>query len=219
MEERIKVISEIKKSNFFIVGVGGAIAITAGVFIIVKNIDDYVGIIMGLIFLLFGVYAIRNGLKLDIIEVTSSDLILKSIFGSIKKIISREDILSYNEIEKENAKFKHEAGHMKWKELTLFLKNDNKYKIYSTSYNNYKQLRSHLTAGKKRNIKSEKEWKRKNSFYFGLFTSVFGLLGFAFVFANEDHNKTEDNVIGFFFFGLFLVFGLYLIKNNKKSSY
>lgn len=217
MDERILLKSVLNNSLFSLVLIGGLISFIVGVNLIVSDNGNYGGIIMGAIFSIFGIYAIYKSLTTDILEVTKETLIIKSIFGSIKRKIKRLDIISYNEIEKENAKFKYEIGYVKWKDLTLFLKENKKYTIHSTSYKNYDKLRRILISVVKRNQKSEKEWYRKNSFYFGVGFFLFGFLTFTLLYLNVNKNELSDNVIGFVFFGIFVFYGIYLIFKDKSD--
>lgn len=109
--------------------------------LIYTNSTDF-GVNGGHFFILFALYALYHLLKYPKIEITNSELIVRSFLGMKVQVFLREDIVSYNEIKKENAKFKNEAGYMKWEDLTLFFRNGNTYLIHSTSYNNYKELKN-----------------------------------------------------------------------------
>lgn len=209
-EDRIKIKSEINKSTFIVVLIGGMVFMTIGGVIVYNNFENYVGIIAGVILSVFGTYFVFMSLKTDVLEISKTTLIIKSIFGPVKRRIKLNDFLSYNEIEKENK-------HLKWKDLMLFQREGKAYKIHSSNYNNYDEIKRYLISGIKRNVESEKEWKRKNSIYFGVFSTLFGVLAFGFLFANQSSNELEDNIIAFLFFGLFIAYGLYLIAKNKKQ--
>ena len=103
---------------------------------------------------------------------------------------------------------------MKWKDLTLFGENF-KYKISSSSYENYPQLRSALIKGKKRNIKSENEWQRKNSLYYGIGFLIFGIIiSIWFGIISKDLN---EKLLTIAFSSFFIIYGVYLIRKNTKA--
>ena len=136
------------------------------------------------------------------------------LIGTSKKSIKLSEITSYNEIEKENAKYKHELGHMKWKDSTLFGENF-KYKISSSNYNNYPELRTVLTREKKRNIRSENEWQRKNSLYYGIGFLIFGII--ISIWLEKISKDINEKLLSLVFSSLFIVYGVYLIWKNKKA--
>lgn len=154
-------------------------------------------------------------MNFDVLEITKSEFIIKSPFGKIKNIIPLNELKSYNEIKKKSAQNVGEPGYMKWKDLTLF-GNNFKYKISSTTYSNYPELRKVITRGLKRNKKSEKEWNRKNGFYYGIGFLIFGILTCFWLTITS--KEISDKIIGGIFGSLFVFYGIYLLNKNKKPT-
>ena len=102
---------------------------------------------------------------------------------------------------------------MKWKDLTLF-GNNFKYKISSTTYSNYPELRKVITRGLKRNKKSEIEWNRKNGFYYGIGFLIFGII--VCLWLTITSKEISDKIIGGIFSLLFVFYGIYLLNKIKK---
>ena len=207
--------SKLKYSNLIILSLGGIISTILGVKLTISGIENYVIFFVSIPFLLLGLVSTYSFLNFDILYITKDKLIFKSIFGFNKRTINLSQILSFNEIKKENAKYKHEIGHMKWKELTLFGENF-KYKISSTSYRNYTELKRNLTRGIYRDLKSEAEWKRKNNLYFGIGFLIFGIL-VCIWFGINSQNFNELLFTGIVS-SLFIIYGIYLIRKNKKTN-
>jgi hypothetical protein len=206
--------SEIKISNIVILSLGGIICTFFGVKFTISAMEKLGILFVSIPFLFGGIASIYYLLNYNILEITETKLIIRTLIGLKKKTINLSEILSYNEIEKENAKFKGEAGHMKWKDLTLFGENF-KYKISSSSYKNYPELKRKLIKGKKRNIKSENEWQRKNSLYYGIGFLIFGIIiSIWFGIISKDLN---ERLLSLAFSSLFIIYGIYLIRKNRKA--
>lgn len=139
------------------------------------------GLILGGFFGLIGIFSLLSLLTLETLELDSERLVVKSILQYPKKTIYLRDIISYNEIEKEN-----KSG--KWFDLTIFTQTEN-YKISSSVISNYHQFKPILTKGKPRNIHSEKLWQYKTTKYFGIAFVIIGslfLYGFWNIYKNKD---------------------------------
>jgi hypothetical protein len=141
------------------------------------------GIILGLFFGLFGVICFYSIYNLDVLFLSSEKLEIKSIFGNQKKTIYLNDILSYNEIEKE-------SKYYKWKDLTIFTSNS-KFKVSSSSFDNYNLFKNKLTSGKRRNLESELEWTRKSNKKYGIGFLIIGIL-FSFGLFNLNKNGSQE---------------------------
>jgi len=200
--------------------IGGLLSIIAGAYLIfnpyIENSlsDNYIIRIIGIPFLLFGLYAIFSFFKHDKLVITSDRLIINSIFGTEKKSILRNTFKSYTEISKEN--MSRGVARMKWKDLTLY-SNDFKYSITSNSYTNYNKFRNILIKGIKKNELLEEEWERLNSIKFGIgFVLVCPIL-IGLIFRNG-FPKDELFVSFILFMMLFLpmLFGVHLIFKNRK---
>ena len=206
--------SEIKISNIIILLLGGIICTFLGIKFTISAIEKLGILFVSIPFLFFGIASIYYLINYDILEITKEKLIFKSLFGFRKKSIYLSEIKSYNEIKKQNAKFKHEIEHMEWKDLTLFGENF-KFKISSSSYGNYPEIRKALIKGKQRNIKSENEWQRKNSLYYGIGFLIFGIiLSIWFGIISKDLN---EKLLSIGFSSLFVIYGIYLIRKNRKA--
>ncbi|MEP5253498.1 MAG: hypothetical protein ABJQ39_00435 [Winogradskyella arenosi] len=206
--------SELKKSNLIILSLGGILLTFFGIKLTILGIEKNTLLFISIPILFFGLVSIYHLLNYNILEISENKLVVKTLVGITKKSIKLSEITSYNEIEKENAKYKHELAHMKWKDLTLFGKNF-KYKISSSSYNNYAELRKSLIRQKKRNIKSENEWQRKNSLYYGIGFLIFGII-LSIWFGKISKNFNEE-LLSVGFSSLFIIFGIYLITKNRKA--
>ncbi|GAL81332.1 hypothetical protein JCM19274_2408 [Algibacter lectus] len=104
---------------------------------------------------------------------------------------------------------------MRWKDLTLIGDNFT-YKLSSTSYTNYEELRRELIKGLKRNNKAEDKWNNNNLTYIGVGVILFGLLiGLWFWNATEIVNeKILSIIISIGFIG----YGIFLLNRRKKAS-
>jgi hypothetical protein len=206
--------SEIKIVNILILLIGGIVFTFFGIKFTISALEKLGILFVSIPFLFFGIASIYYLINYNILEIGNEKLIIKSLFGFKKKSINLSEIKFYNEIKKENAKYKHEVGHMKWKDLTLFGENF-KYKISSTSYHNYPELKRALTRGKQRNTKSEKEWQRKNSLYYGIGFLIFGIIiSIWFGIISKDLN---EKLLSIGFSSLFIIYGIYLIRKNRKA--
>lgn len=206
--------SSINVKGILILLIGGIAFTILGGVLIYNDRGNYVGISLGGLFLTFGIYCFYAFLNFDNLDISADKLIVKSIYGRTKKTIFLKEIIKYNEIEKENAS--RGLARLKWKDLTLFTKTDT-YKISSTTYTNYEQIKKHLIRGIKRDSKSETEWNRKNGFYIGIGSVVFGIIFSYFIFngnINEFDFLTWLLILGFLI--LFLGYGMYLIIKNKR---
>jgi hypothetical protein len=205
--------SKLKILNVLILLFGGVAGIFFGIKFTILGLHKFAILFVGIPFLLIGVFSLYYFLFFDILYVTTEKIIFKSLFGFTKKTIYLSEIEYYNEVNKENAKFKHEAGHMKWKDLTLFGK-DFEYKISSTSYSNYSELKRVLIKGIKRDYNSEIEWERKNSLYYGIGFLIFGIILFYWFGINS--KNLDDAAITLIFSSFFIIYGIYLIRKNRK---
>jgi hypothetical protein len=208
--------SKPKKSSVLILTIGGPLSILFGTFLIIKGNGNLGVLILGIPFILLGIYSLYWMYNFDILIISNGNLIFKSITGFTKKTIPLTEFDSYSEIEKENAKLKHEVGYMKWKDLTL-ISEDFNYKISSTSYSNYEELRKELIFGLKRNTKFEHKWHSKNSKQFGIFFILFGIL-FGTWFLRISENSLNEILIIISVSLAFIGVGIYLIKTRKNAS-
>ena len=207
--------SELKISNIIILLLGGIICTFFGIKLTISAIEKLGILFVSIPFLFVGIASIYYLINYDILEITKKKIIFKSLFGFKKKSIYLSEIKSYNEIKKQNAKFKHEIEHLVWKDLTLFGENF-KFKISSSSYINYSEIKRALIKGKQRNIKSENEWQRINSLYYGIGFFIFGIIiSIWFVVISKDLNELLLSVA---FSCLFIIYGIYLIRKNIKSN-
>lgn len=134
---------------------------------------DIAGLILGGFFGLLGLAALVSLLFLETLELDKEKLVVSSILKFPKKVIYLKDIVSYNEIEKEN-----KSG--RWHDLTVFTDRD-KFKISSSIISNYAEFKRGLISGKPRNLPSEELWHSQTTRNFGIGFIAFGaLLSFAF---------------------------------------
>ncbi|MCF1193112.1 hypothetical protein LRR18_16100 [Mangrovimonas sp. AS39] len=211
-----EIISKPKLLSILILIIGGFLATIFGIFMIIKGIEKHGPLIIGIPFFAIGLYSLYWVLNYDILKISNGKLIFKSITGLTKKTISLSELKSYTEIEKENAKLKNEVGYMKWKDLTLY--GDNfRYKISSTSYTNYKELRNELTKGLKRNLQAEIKWQNNNLTYIGLGQILFGLfIGFWFWQVTKD--SLTDKIMTLLISVGFVGYGIFLLYKRKKPA-
>lgn len=150
--------------------------------------DEYpqiAGLVLGVFFGAFGLISLIAILSLNIYRITDDKLQVLSIFGFIKSIVYRDQILSWNEVEKENQ-------HMKWKDLTLHLQNRN-IKISSSSLKNYHQFKKVLVKGKQRNENAEIAWLKRNALQFAIGFMILGSLFYFWSFhVYQNRNKTYE---------------------------
>ncbi|MCP4053489.1 MAG: hypothetical protein GY739_10550 [Mesoflavibacter sp.] len=215
MKDKIKIKSRINIFSYFFLIIGGIGITILGTILIQNGIEKVLLMLIGIIFLIIGIYSIYWIFNFEILEITDSELIIKSIIGKTKKKIPLKEFTSFNEIKKQNAQTRGEPAHMKWNDLTLIGKSYS-YKVSSLAYSNYPELRRVLTKGLKRNKASEVEWNRKNGKYFGLGFVFFGIIvGLWLGITPKDINdKIIGGTIGF----IFLSYGIYLIIKNKKPT-
>jgi hypothetical protein len=142
------------------------------------------GLVLGSLFGVIGLFSILSLLTFETLEVDNEKLVVKSILQYPKKIIYLRDIISYNEIEKEN-----KSG--KWFDLTIFTQTG-KYKISSSVISNYHQFKPILTKGKLRNTHSENLWQYKTTKYWG---TAFIIIGSLFLFGFWNIYNNRDNEI------------------------
>lgn len=216
MNAKKKVNTLINYYNFLVGVVGGLCFGGLGIFIIILTLSRgpqiYIGLIFGIIFSVFGLIGFLLTLFIDLFEIDNEKLVVKNIFGRIKKIIYLNEIHSYNEIKKHNKYFT-------WYDLTLFLI-DSKLKISSSNYLNYPELRALLISGKERDLASEKEWHRKNERYLGIGFTTFGSF-IAIILFLHALELFETGYVGTFWLGLLICFfmlgyGIYLLRISKK---
>lgn len=131
-----------------------------------------VGIILGGFFGLLGFLSIIAIYGFDSILIYSDHLKVKSIFGNTKKIIYLNDIVTWTEIDKENK-------YIQWTDLTLYT-DRTKYKLTSSNYKNYPELKNAIVAGKTRDLQKQNAWFRRNNLYYAFgFTILGGLFSYA----------------------------------------
>ena len=157
MKNKIKISSEINVFSMFILTVIGIGAIILAVFLMEAGIYEKKNelLFISLLLLISGIYSIYCIFKVDVLEITQSDLKIKSIFGSIKKEISLTALKAMKEIEKEGG----DEVNLKWKELKLFGK-DFEYKLTSMTYGNYSELKAVLSEELKKNKLSRVKKKK-----------------------------------------------------------
>lgn len=137
---------------------------TAGYYLTTNAFSDEYpqigGVIIGGCFAIFGLIIFIAILNLKQYQIKDDKLLILSIFGIVKAIVYLDQIISWNEVEKENQ-------HFKWKDLTLHLP-DKDIKISSTSLRNYHQFKKVLVRGKRRNEQAETAWFKRNLLQFAI---------------------------------------------------
>ncbi|MFD1015723.1 hypothetical protein, partial [Winogradskyella rapida] len=101
--------SEIKTSNIIILILGGIIFSFLGIKLTISGIEKTEILFISIPFLLFGLLSIYHLINHNILIINKEKLIVKTLIGITKRTINLSEILTYNEIEKENAKWKGEA--------------------------------------------------------------------------------------------------------------
>lgn len=147
------------------------------------------GLVLGALFGVFGLLSIFSVWQMKKYEFDGDKLIVKSIFNTTKKIIYKNDIISYNEIQKETES-------SKWKDLTIFT-SKRKEKISSFTISNYHELKVALTRGIDRNEYSEKLWAYKVHKRFGIGFIILGLsflIGMLSVYSEKDREIIPDQL-------------------------
>jgi hypothetical protein len=147
---------------------------------------DIVGVILGGFFGLFGFLCLISIYSFDSIFIFSDHFKVKSIFGNTKKVIFLNDITTWTEIEKE-------TKYVKWTDLTIYTE-QTKYKLTSSIYNNYPQLKNALVRGKKRDLHKQNSWFSRNNFYYAIGFTIFGGLS---LFVAYHFYLTKDNEINY----------------------
>ncbi|MFD2246994.1 hypothetical protein [Pontibacter ruber] len=193
MKEEPEIISEKYLSIFIILVIGGLGSSAIAFYLINASLsDDYPqiwGLVLGALFGLFGLYGLIAVFLIDNLEVYRDRLVLKSITGKTKKVIYLSEIVTWTEIEKENK-------HQKWKDLTIYTVS-NKYKISSSLYSNYSEIRNRLIKGKPRDLEIEKIWHKRNNLYWAIGAFIMGGLCFwsAYHFyADKDSTLSSDSL-------------------------
>lgn len=189
MDEHLKLKSDNSfLSSFLIYLLGGL-----GMFLVCYYLISYAlkdpypqiaGIILGCFFGLIGLLCLNAIYSLESILIYSDHIKFKSIFGNTKKVIYLKDITTWTEIEKE-------SKYSKWTELTIYTER-NKFKLSSSIYNNYPQLKSFLVKGKTRDLQIQNSWFRLNILYF---TIGFIILGCFFIYKAYHIYLNKDNEI------------------------
>lgn len=151
--------------------IGGLALFAIGVFAVWKAIhhpDKHViSLFLSSALMLFGMFGWISLIFMDVLELNSRELTIRSIFGFKKDSILVNEIISYSLIQKRNK-------YMKWEDLTLYTPT-RKYKITSSYYQNYESFKTPLINGLERNTIAEKRWNRKQHTYFGFGFTLFGL--------------------------------------------
>ena len=172
--------------------IGGIGALTVSFLMIEGTLKgpypQIIDIILGAFFGVIGAIALISIYKLDTILVYSDHYKIKSIFGHVKKNIKKDSIITWTEIEKANK-------YDEWKELIIYTSKCN-YKLSSSIYENYSELRNNLISGKKNNLKKEiKLIKRKNAVLAVFFLMTGGcclFFAFNFYYMNKDEISYYD---------------------------
>jgi hypothetical protein len=166
------IISKRKLSMILALISGGIFMLLVSYFLITSSLKgeyfEIIGLIIGLLFGLFGVISICSILFIKTYVLDHEKLVIKSFLNYPLKIIYIKEIISYNEIEKEN-KYK------KWKDLNIFTGNQ-KAKISSSVISNYSLFKERLSTNTPRNEYAEKVWAYRVNRRYGWGFFVAGLL-------------------------------------------
>ncbi len=189
MNEQAIIKSENSFLTYFLIWVSGGLGmIWVGYYLTSAALEDpypqIAGIILGVFFGLFGFLCLIAIYSLDSIFIFSDHLKIKSILGNTKKVIFLNDITTWTEIEKE-------TEYTKWTDLTIYTE-QTKFKISSSIYNNYPQLKNALVRGKTRDLQRQNNWFRRNNLYHAV---GFTILGGLFMYAAYHFYLTKDNEI------------------------
>lgn len=196
--------------------IGGLITSIIGLYFILVLDDLLSQIVIGCPFFCFGVYCFYCLLSYDILDLTKSELVINSIVGKTKRRISLNKIISYTEIEKENGGLG--APRMKWKDLTIYT-NNQPYKISSSTYTNYPELRKGLIKGLKKDKDLEQKWQRKNDLQFGYGFVIAAIVLGGIIFRNGINvNELTSTIILIGIILIPLVVGFYLIMKARKPA-
>lgn len=208
---KVKLKSKLNIYSFLILIIGGIGAIILGIILILKGQHENPLLFVGILFLFFGLLSTYWIFKYDFLEITETQLIIKSITGKTKKSIPLTEFSSYNEIEKQNAKYKGETTYLKWKDLILFSEGYN-YKISSMIYSNYDELKSIITKGLIKNKEYKVQYYQKSKTYLGTGFIIFGIITGLWIgiLSIDNNDKYIGGIIGLLFF----CYGIYIL--NKK---
>jgi hypothetical protein len=171
MTEEPKIKSENSFGSYFLIlfigGIGGLFIcyyLTSSA--LKEPYPQITGIILGSFFGLIGVVSLFCIYSFDTILIYSDHVVIRSIFGNIKKIIYIQDITIWTEVEKENK-------HLKWKELAIYT-TQTKYQLNSSIYTNYPQLKTALILGKPRDLQKQDRRSRRNNLYLAVGLTIVG---------------------------------------------
>jgi hypothetical protein len=189
MNEQVKIKSDNSFLTYFITLLLGGLGMLWVCYYLTSGAlkDPYpqiAGIILGGFFGLFGFLCLIAIYSLDSIYIYSDYLKVKSIFGNIKKTIYLDEIITWTEIEKE-------TKYTKWTDLTIYT-DRTKFKLSSSIYNNYQQLKSALVKEKTRDLQRQNNWFRRNNLYYAI---GFTILGGLFLYTAYHFYLTKDNEI------------------------
>lgn len=200
--------------TIFTLIIGGIIVSLLGVNLLSKSDGETFFLMLGVGFLLLGIFSIYWVFNYDVLFVSKGELTFKSLTGFTKKTILLSEFKSYTEIEKENAKRKYETGYMKWKDLTL-IGEKTRYTISSISYDNYDELKNKLIRGLKYDRKADKKWRNNNLTLWAVGFVIFGVF---VVYLSFKFTEADTSVLLFarcFSFTL-VCYGVYLFSKRKK---
>ena len=166
--------SKIKISELILLLIGIIITSLLGViFLFYINYQRF-HLVIGLINLSLSFLCFYHFFNYPVLIITQKELIIKTITGKAKRKILLSTIKSYTEIKKENGE--QGLAHRKWQDLTL-IGDDFTYKISSSAYRNYPEIRNSLVKGLKKNKQEERRWYDRNLTQWGI-----GLIIFVFLF-------------------------------------
>ncbi len=120
---------------------------------------------------LFGLWILSKLFEFDTIEIYSGEVRIISIFGHTKKVIKRQEIVKWYEIEKSNQS-------MKWKVLTVLTDKEH-FKVNSSFYHNYQEIKILLIENSQEDSTKQNKYQRKHEL---ILSSFFFLLAFFLVF-------------------------------------
>jgi len=182
------------KPNVFIV-----IIITLGIigfsalsyFLISNSLSaDYpqiAGVLIGSLFGLFALLALLVLIRFNQLLITPTHLHINYFWGTSRKIIPLKEISSYIDIKDES--IKHKTN--KFNSLFIFYKG-RKYKIESSAYSNYQEIRRALIKGKAKNKNYLKLRKKRMNKIGAIVTGIFSLLILLFCYHSFLH---KDDII------------------------
>jgi hypothetical protein len=188
MKQKLKVESENSFYKYLaILIIGGIGSFLVSYFLIKNSFNDpypqILGVILGIFFGILGTISIITIYKLDTIFVYSDHIEIISILGHVKKKIYRNKIITWVELDKANK-------YDEWKELTIYTDKTN-YKLSSSIYENYLELKNALVSGIKKDSKNEIKLIRRKNLYWAISFVIAGSF-FIFTFYNFFFMKHED---------------------------